>query len=197
MRSDIACFGCGHATLRLPQSVRFGGAIVAEPPALPLAVLRDCFVAVRAMLPPTGAMASSIQAYRADGKTVRRFRSVSAERCLRRPHRLQRHRGTAYHLAADTGQPAGAIRGCRRAQFDHLGILVQRYGAGGAPAGPHRPQNANDAGNGLARVVASDPFEGPVDTGPLLLPSPHPVEAGGLHLDCLRHARPTVMHSWP
>ena len=39
----------------------------------------------------------------------------------------------------------------------------------------------NDAGDGLACVVASDPFEGPVNPGPFLLPSPHPVEAGGVH----------------
>ena len=50
-------------------------------------------------------------------------RSVPAQRGLRRPHRLQRHRGTAHHLAADAGQPAGAIGGRGWAQFDDLGLL--------------------------------------------------------------------------
>ena len=39
----------------------------------------------------------------------------------------------------------------------------------------------DDAGETIARVVVSDPFEGPVNPGTLLLATPHPVEAGGVH----------------
>jgi hypothetical protein len=105
---------------------------------------------------------------------------VPAQRRLGGPHRLQRHRRAPDHLAADAGQPVAPVRP-RWPEFDHLRLIVQSHGTVGAPAGPNRAQNANDAGDGLTRVVASDPFEGPVNSGSLLLSAPLPVEAGGAH----------------
>ena len=192
MRSEIACLGCGHATLRLTQSVRFWCDDGAAPPARPVFLpdgLRDCFVIDRAMHASTGRngfVHTSVDGPWQDRRPDQAIPGVAPGRrgtCGRTfafaqsppppsaasaaPHRLQRQRRAAHHLAADAGQPAGAVGRRGRTQFDHLGLVVQRDRAIGAPAGPYRSQNANDAGNGLARVVASDPFEGPVDTGSL------------------------------
>src|SRR5215467_9070786 len=79
MRSEIACFGCGQATFRLPQSGwRLAGVLACFAFGFPgrLAV-------PRAMLPlPRSRSALSIQAYRPTGNIDERCDAIAGtERC--------------------------------------------------------------------------------------------------------------------
>lgn len=110
--------------------------------------------------------------------------AVSVQGRLGGAHGLQRHRCPAHHPAAHTGQPTRAVWWLIWPQVHHLGLRVAGDSPKRSPTGGQRTLNANNAGDWLARVVKSDPLQDPGNNpGPLLPPSPHPMEAGTAHLD--------------